>query len=138
MNDSREFQDIESNYSAQFSHFPSQPAVIPSPRSMLSRDQSLLSDTWNLSEKQGNVLGEFSTQKLRESHETIQRLTSQVQELQERMNCLNDYGEFHVVESNCRENFSHVPSQPARIPSPRSMLSRDRNVPFDTWNLSGI
>ena len=29
---------------------------------------------------------EFSKQKLRESHETIQRLTSQVQELQERMN----------------------------------------------------
>ena len=32
---------------------------------------------------------EFSVQKLRESHEDIQRLTSQVQELQERMNSLN-------------------------------------------------
>ena len=37
---------------------------------------------------------EFSAQKLRESHDTIQRLTSQVQEIQDRMNCLNDPGEF--------------------------------------------
>ena len=37
---------------------------------------------------------EFSIQKLRESHEIIQRLTSYVQELQERMNDLNDSGEF--------------------------------------------
>ena len=39
---------------------------------------------------------EFSAQKLRESHETIQRLTSQVQE---RMNYLNDSGELHEVDS---------------------------------------
>ena len=32
---------------------------------------------------------------------------------------------------------SHVPSQPAVVPSPRSMLSRDRSMPLDTWNLSG-
>ena len=31
---------------------------------------------------------EFSVQKLRESHDTIQRLTSQIQELQERVNCI--------------------------------------------------
>ena len=43
---------------------------------------------------------EFSVQKLRESHETIQSLTSQVQDLQERMNYLNDSGEFQEVESN--------------------------------------
>ena len=40
------------------------------------------------------------SEKLRESHETIQRLTSQVQELQERMNYLNDSGEFQEVDSN--------------------------------------
>ena len=33
---------------------------------------------------------EFSVQKLRESHETILRLTSQLQEMQERVNYLND------------------------------------------------
>ena len=42
---------------------------------------------------------EFSVQ-LRESHETIQRLTSQIQELQERVNCMNDSGEFQDKESN--------------------------------------
>ena len=40
---------------------------------------------------------EFSEQKLRESHETKQRLTSQVQELQERMNHLSDSEESHEL-----------------------------------------
>ena len=65
----------------------------------------------------------FFLQKLRERHCAIQRLTSQGQELQEGMNYLNDSGEFHEVESNYSGHFSHVPSQPARIPSPRSMLN---------------
>ena len=33
---------------------------------------------------------EFSVQKFRENHETIQQLTSQVQEMQDQMNSLND------------------------------------------------
>ena len=37
---------------------------------------------------------EFSVQKLRECHETIQRLTSQMQEMQEQMNSMNHSGEF--------------------------------------------
>ena len=45
VNDSGEFQEVESKYSGQFSHVPSQPAGIPSPRSMLSRDKSLTIDT---------------------------------------------------------------------------------------------
>ena len=57
MNDSREFQDIESICRAKLSHVPSQPTAVPSPQSMLSRDQSLRSDTWNLSGTQGNVVG---------------------------------------------------------------------------------
>ena len=69
---------------------------------------------------------EFCEQKMREIHEAIQRVTSQVQELQERMNYLTDSGEFHDVESNSCGKFSHIPSQPARIPSPRSTLSCDR------------
>ena len=39
---------------------------------------------------------EFSAQKLRESHDTIQRLTSQIQELHESANCMNDSGEFQI------------------------------------------
>ena len=34
-----------------------------------------------------------------ESHDTIQELTSQIQELQERVNCMNDSGEFHDIKS---------------------------------------
>ena len=61
---------------------------------------------------------EFSVQKLKGSHETIQRFTSQMQEMQEQMNSMNDSQELQEVESN------HS-SQPAAIPSFRSMLSRD-------------
>ena len=41
MNDSREFQDVESICSGKLSHVPSQPPVVPSLSGMLSRDQSL-------------------------------------------------------------------------------------------------
>ena len=44
---------------------------------------------------------EFSFQKLRESHATIQKLTSQTQDLQERVNSMNDSREFQDVESIC-------------------------------------
>ena len=44
-------------FSVKLSHVPSQPAVVPSPRSMLNRDRSRRSDTLNLSETQGNVFG---------------------------------------------------------------------------------
>ena len=80
----------------------------------------------------------ISILKLRESHETTQRLTSQVQELQERMNDLNDPGEFQEVESNCSGKISHVSIQPARISSPRSLLSCDKRLPPDIWDLSGL
>ena len=79
----------------------------------------------------------FSVQKSRESHDIIQRLTSQLQPMQEQMNTMNDSGEFHEVESNYSGNLSHVPSQPAGIPSPRSMQSCDKRLPPDTWNPSG-
>ena len=50
---------------------------------------------------------EFCVPKLRESHETVQRLTSQVQELHKGMNYLNDSGDFHEVESN-NSGFFHT------------------------------
>ena len=52
---------------------------------------------------------EFSLQKLRESHDTIKKLTSQIQELQEQMNSLSDSGEFHEVESNIVEDWRTFP-----------------------------
>ena len=54
------------------------------------------------------------------------------------MHCVNDSGEFQEVESNESAKFSHVPSQPAEIPSPRSMQSCDKRLPPDTCNLSEL
>ena len=57
MKDSGEFQEVESNYSGRLSYVSSQLAMIPSARSMLSRDKRLPLDTWNTSGLQENVLG---------------------------------------------------------------------------------
>ena len=43
---------------------------------------------------------EFSLQRLRENHETIQQRTSQLQQLQEQMNSMSSSGEFQDIESN--------------------------------------
>ena len=53
---------MESNYSGRLSCVSSQSAMIPSSRSILSRDKRLPLDTWNTSGVQENVLGnQFST-----------------------------------------------------------------------------
>ena len=45
---------------------------------------------------------------------------------------------FQEVESNYSGRLSYVSSQPAMIPSSRSMVSRDKRLPLDTWNTSGL
>ena len=50
---------------------------------------------------------EVSVQKLRENHETVQQLTSQLQQMQEQ-NSMNDSGDFQDVESNYNGRLSHV------------------------------
>ena len=79
MNDSGEFQEVESNYSGRLSHVFSQPAVIPSSRSTLSRDKRLPLDTWNTSGLQENVFGnQYSTfDSLRDHHQGIQSCAPQ-------------------------------------------------------------
>ena len=42
---------------------------------------------------------EVSVQKLRENHDTIQQLTSQLQQMQEQMNSVKKSGDFQDVES---------------------------------------
>ena len=69
---------------------------------------------------------EFSRTELRESQATFQELISQIQELQERMNQMNDSREFHDVESICSGKLSYVPTQPVVVPSQCGMLSRDK------------
>ena len=41
-------------------------------------------------------IDEVSVQKLRENHETIQQLTSQLQQMQEQMNSMYDSGDFKM------------------------------------------
>ena len=72
------------------------------------------------------------------TNETIQQLTSRLQQMQEQMNSTNHSGDFQDMESNCSGRLSHVSSQPAMIPSSRSILSRDKRLPLDTWNQSGL
>ena len=81
---------------------------------------------------------EVSMQKLRENHETIQQLTSQLQQMQEQMNSMNESGDVQDVESNFCGRLSHVSSQPVMIPSSRSLPGRDKRLPLDTWNQSGL
>ena len=81
---------------------------------------------------------ECSMQKLRENHETIQQLTFQLQQIQEQMNSMNSPGEFQDIQSNCSGRLSHVSSQPEMIPSSRVLLSRDKRLPLDAWNQSGV
>ena len=80
---------------------------------------------------------EFSVLKLRESRKTIQRLTSQMQDMQEQMNSMNDSGEFQEVDLNHSGRLSYVPSQSVTLPGHRSMLSRDKRWQLGTWNASG-
>ena len=69
-------------------------------------------------------IDEFSRNELRESHATIQELTSQAQE---RKNCKNGSEEI----SRCGVDLQWKiisRSQPAVVPSPRGMLSRDQSL----------
>ena len=75
-------------------------------------------------------------QKLSENHETIHQLISQLQQMQEQMNSMNDSEDFQDVESNYSGRVSHVSSKLVMIPSSRSLLSRDKRLPLDTWNQS--
>ena len=87
---------------------------------------------------QEKLIGEVSVQKLREIHEKIQQLTFQLQQMQEQMHSMNDSGEFQDVESNYCGRLSHVSSHPVMIPSSRSLLSREKRLPLDTSNQSGL
>ena len=76
-------------------------------------------------------IDEFSRNELRESQATIQELTSQIQELQQRVNYMNDSEECQNMESTYSGQLFHVPSQPQVVPSPRALWSRDQSL-WDT------
>ena len=81
---------------------------------------------------------EVSVRELEENHETNQQLTSQLQQMQEQMNSMSGSADSQDVESNYSGRLSHVSSEPVMIPSYRVLLSRDKRLPLDTWNTSGL
>ena len=83
------------------------------------QEQSRLQEELSMKEK---VLRDTQ---IRRMHEMGEMKRAQEREIQE-------------VESNCSGRLSYVSSQPAAIPSSRSMLSRDKRLPLDTWNTSGL
>ena len=86
--------ETESNYSGKRvnSQDLSQQAVIPSLRSMLSRDKRLPVDTWNLSESQGNIFG--NPRPMFDSSQALYQL----QVLQVRFQCKEWQG--HLSQAN--------------------------------------
>ena len=58
--------------------------------------------------------------------------------MQEQMNSMNSSGDCQDVQSNYSGRLPHVSTQLVMIPSSRSLLSRDKRVPLDTWNQSGL
>ena len=69
----------------------------------------IIHEVEELKRSQEMRIDEFSRNELRESHATIQELTSQIQELQERMNYTNDTRQFQGVESICSGNYHTFP-----------------------------
>ena len=91
-----------------------------------------------LKRAQVQQVDEFSMQKLRANHDTIQQLTFQLQQMQGQMNSMSDSGDFQDVESKYSGRLSHFSSQLVRIQSSRSLLSRDKRLPLTASNRSGV
>ena len=97
-----------------------------------------MQEIWKIKRAQELRVDEVSVQKWRENQETIQQLTSRLQQMQEQMNSMDGSGDFQDAESKTSVRLSHVLCQPVRIPSSRSLISRDQRLPLDTWNQSGV
>ena len=61
-----------------------------------------------------------------------------MQDVQGQMNSMNDSGEVQESGIESQWGSSCDPSQTAAIPSSHPMLSRDKRLPLDAWNTSGL
>ena len=95
---------------------------------------------------QGSTFDTFSRRKLIEDRDTILELTAKIQELQNEVNCMNDWRDFKDAES-VHSGQSDVASQPVFFPphpDPGGMLSRSmgmpsrKNGPPSIWDTHGI
>ena len=81
-------------------------------------------------------INELLTKK-EERKSTVNQLMLQIQELQDKMNSGNDAEEFYNPETASSSGFSHVPSQPMSILSPRGMIRRDSCLQLAARNSLG-
>ena len=73
----------------------------------------------------------------KKNNSTVNQLTVQIQELQDKVNSLNYSRDLHDPETASSSGLSHVPKYPSIVPSPLGMLSRDSCPQLDTRNLFG-
>ena len=78
-----------------------------------------------------------ASQSYDESQSLVNQRTVQTQDLQDKVNSLNDSKEFHDPDTAGSSGLSHVPSELMSIPSPREMVSRDSCLQSDTPNFYG-
>ena len=73
----------------------------------------------------------------KENPSAVNQLLSQIQELQDKVNSLNEEKEFCALETAISSGMFHVLNQPSSIPSPRGMIGRDSCLQPDTRNSLG-
>ena len=79
-------------------------------------------------------IDEIATQE-EESKSTVSQLMVQIQEVQGKVNSLNDTTEFYHPETASSSGLFHVPTQRMSIPSHHGLISRDSCMQPDTRNL---
>ena len=75
-----------------------------------------LNEMEELKKFQSSTFDTIARRRLVEDQDTILELTGKIQELQNEVNCMNDYKDFQDVES-IRNGNSHVTSQPVSLPT---------------------
>ena len=93
--------------------------------------QQSLTEMVELRKFQSSTFDTLARRKLIEDQNTILELSGRVQELQNKVNCMNDSKDFQDAES-VRSGKSHVTSRPVSFPPhpiPGGMLSRSFGVP---------
>ena len=82
-------------------------------------------------------IDEWSMHQKKKDPPTVSQLSTQLQELQDKVNSLSHAREFYDPETASSSGATHVPSQPLCIPSPRTMPCCDSGLPHDTRNIMG-
>ena len=105
-----------------------------------------LNEMEELKKFQSSTFDAIARRRLVEDQDTILELTGKIQELQNEINCMNDFKDFQDAES-IRSGNSHVTSRPVSFPphpDPGGMLSRSigmpsrRQGPPSIWDTHGI